>query len=79
MATPTETPKKGPRNTCPACGSSNVSNPVYCAPSVRSFVGLLRVLDGVSPWCDKSGKHLHQKCLVCTCSWTGTPVDITDK
>jgi hypothetical protein len=81
MATPSETPKKGPRKTCPACGSVEVSDPIYCAPSNRAFLGLMRFLSdfSTSPWCEKEGRHLHQRCKVCNCAWTGTPVALEDK
>lgn len=59
----------GPRKTCPACQSSQVSDPTYCKPEKRAWIGFLR-------WCDKEGRHLHQKCTVCGCAWECTPVEI---
>ena len=80
METPSETPKKGPRKTCPACGTQDVSSPTYCAPSNRMFLGFMRIFaDQGSPWCNKEGRHLHQRCNVCACTWTGTPVALEDK
>jgi hypothetical protein len=60
--------KVGPRERCPACGSKNVSKPAYCAPGNRAMIGLLK-------WCEKDGKHLHQKCS-CGCRWECTPTEI---
>lgn len=61
--------KVGPRETCPACGTTNVSKPVYCSPGSRAMVGFLT-------WCEDNGKHLHQKCLDCKCKWKCTPTEI---
>jgi transcription elongation factor Elf1 len=59
----------GPRHACPACGTARVSDPVYCTPSKRAMIGFL-------VWCQKDGKHLHQKCTVCGCRWECTPTEI---
>ncbi len=64
--------KVGPRETCPACQSTNVTSPVYCSSLSRVWVGFLK-------WCEKEGSHLHQKCSVCKFKWTCTPVSITEK
>ena len=73
----TET-KKGPRKTCPACGTTNVSKATYCWPGHRAFLGVRHALDSLfnvgSPFCVKDGRHLHQSCNTCGCAWMGTPV-----
>lgn len=82
MAEPTEDVKKGPRKSCPACGSAQVTPAVYCYPERRVFLGVGRLFKMLDPdekgsaWCGKEGRHLHQKCTVCGCAWIGTPVEI---
>lgn len=71
----------GPRKTCPKCGTRDVSEPTYCSPGSRVFIGaglegtFMRLIKGSPLFCTKEGKHLHQHCSVCKCTWTGTPVD----
>ena len=72
--------KVGPRKTCPACATEDVSPATYCYPENRAFLGgmtaLKKFFTNGTVLCEKEGRHLHQKCNVCGCSWTGTPVEI---
>lgn len=68
----TEAKRVGPRKTCPACKEGAVSEPTYCAPNMRVWLGFKKLFEG-KPFCSKEGRHLHQKCLVCKMAWTCTP------